>query len=197
MSTCASPFRSRILYGPDKRSTRPAPTPERVFQRSCRADQGAESPGGLPGLRLALPVGLPGHPQASCGRMGDAKRRGGTPQSCHLLPCHGAVVRRSALGLDVLKGLTSPVEHLRPVGVALRPAHRDIHVFRVELDDRWQPKRVTSCAPRYPHVAGQGCRRAKSDPSPAPMTAAARCKAHAAARALGACCPFRRSGHGA
>jgi hypothetical protein len=48
-------------------------------------------------------------------------------QSCHLLPCHGAVVRRSALGLDVLKGLTSPVEHRRPVGVALPPTHRDTY----------------------------------------------------------------------
>ena len=54
MSTCASPFRPRILYGPDKRSTRPAPTPERVFQRSCRADQGAESPRRSPGASACL-----------------------------------------------------------------------------------------------------------------------------------------------
>src|SRR5215211_3043850 len=55
-------------------------------------------------------------------------------RSCHLLPCHGAVVRRSALGVEVLKGLTSPVEHRRLAGVALPPAHRDVHEFRLQFN---------------------------------------------------------------
>src|SRR5215207_11156834 len=55
-------------------------------------------------------------------------------RSCHLVPCHGAVVRRSARRLDILKGLTGPVEYRRLAGVALPGAHRDIHVFRVELN---------------------------------------------------------------
>ena len=49
-------------------------------------------------------------------------------------PSLPAVVRRGALGLDVLKGLTSPVEHHRLAGVARPSAQRDVHVFRVELN---------------------------------------------------------------
>src|SRR5829696_9722241 len=54
--------------------------------------------------------------------------------SCHLLPCHGAVVRRGARGLDVIKGLVGRLQHRRLAGVALPPTHGDIHVFGGELN---------------------------------------------------------------
>jgi hypothetical protein len=81
------------------------------------------APGGLPGLGA---VGLrsrgfkaihgPAVAEWGTLRVEEAPRR-----SCHLLPCHGAVVRRGARDLDILKGLAGPLEHRRLAGVA---AHR-------------------------------------------------------------------------
>ena len=136
------------------------------------------APGGLPGLRLALPVGASIHrPPVAEGETLSAEEA--PRQSCHLLPCHGAVVRRSALGLDVLKGLTSPVEHRRPVGVALPPTHRDTYFGSSSTTRARRP--VFSAAMMVVRMGANpttGCGRKQTGGFRASTRQSGRCPAH-------------------
>jgi hypothetical protein len=92
---------------------RVADTRTRVPERSARAGQGAARPRRPPGpwgwgLRRRGFKAIHGPAVAEWGTLSveEAPRR-----SCHPLRCHGAVVRRSARRLDILKGLAGPVEH--------------------------------------------------------------------------------------
>src|SRR4051794_4518365 len=55
--------------------------------------------------------------------------------SCDRLLLGGIVVGRAALVLDLIKALPSRREHGGPAGVALPPAHPDVHVFWLKLHD--------------------------------------------------------------